>query len=38
MISNDGKFDGVSRVQAVAAALNFRHVEEEFLALVNLII
>lgn len=38
VIGYDGEFDGVAWVQAVSAALNFGHMEEEFLALINLII
>lgn len=38
MVGNDGKFDSISRVQAIAAALNFRHMEKQFFAFVNLII
>lgn len=38
MIGNDGELDSVARVQAVAAALNFGHVEEQLLTFVDLVI
>lgn len=38
MIGYDGEFDSVTRVQAVAAALHFRHMEEEFLAFIDFVI
>lgn len=38
MVGDDGKFNGVTRIQTIAASLNFRHVEEEFLAFINLVV
>jgi hypothetical protein len=38
VVCDDGELNGVARVQAVAAALNLRHVEEEFFALVDLVV
>ena len=38
MIGDDGEFNSVAGIQTVATALDFRHMEEEFLAFIHLII
>lgn len=38
MIRNDGKFNSVARIQAIAAASNFSHVEEQFFPLIDFIV
>lgn len=38
MVCDDGEFDSVTWIQAVAASLNFRHVEEQLFAFLDFVI
>lgn len=38
MVCDNGELDSVTRIQAIAAPLNLRHVEEQFLTFVDFVV